>query len=392
MPSLYIHFPFCKSRCAYCDFYSCSLAQLKADRDKIFRDYGDKIIQQNSLLSHEFGIKDYSTVYLGGGTPSLYSLKELERIFAALKLLPEEREITIEVNPESLDSARLREYGRLGINRISMGVQSLDEKVLKAMGRISGREQALQSVQLLKGWKEGTWSADFIFAYPGQDKKSQLEDLRQFLALEPPHFSFYSLTVEEGTALHRRLEGGQLTLPDDEEMEQAWEEALIMIKQAGYERYEISSFCREEKYSQHNLAYWNSHDWIGLGPAAASKMGGRRFTGKDLDSFLASEEQNLLSRGDFYQEEILSREDILAEEIMMGLRTKWGIGKERLESYLSFDDFSLLLASTLKKWQRRLVLDRSGLRLTSSGLDWHSAVMVDLLLDLDKFFDYNTSL
>ena len=339
------------------------------------------------MLREEFEISDIATLYIGGGTPSLLPAEELGRLFKGLGLSPSDRrETTIEVNPESLNGNLLEAYESLGINRVSMGIQSLDEKILKRMGRLAGRDQALEAVRMLKKWS-GTWSADYIFAYPGQTAESQLQDLVQLLSLEPPHFSLYQLTVEEGTALSQRIERGSDLLPDDEAMEDAWEQGLEMIRQAGYERYEISSFCRDGRYSRHNMVYWQSGRWLGLGAGAASMMDdARRFTGGTLDSFLNAGKNDLQSSGSFYRRESVSPGERVEEIIMMGLRTRKGVDISLLGEFLDQTDLISLFERTRTKWQGKVVLDDKFLRLNSSGMDWHSAVMVDMLLDLDKFF------
>ena len=354
--------------------------------EALFKRYTDMLIKQWDVLRGEFGLGELHSVYIGGGTPSLFPAGELDRIFDHLGLKSSAiAETTIEVNPESLTEQSLQDYGRLGINRISMGVQSLNRKILESMGRLAGRDDALKAIDMLKEWS-GTWSADYIFAYPGQTAESQLEDIRDFLELDPPHLSLYQLTVEEGTALSRSLRKGASRLPDEEEMEISWERCLEVIGEFGYERYEISSFCRDGKYAVHNRVYWQSGRWLGLGAGAASMMdGSRRFTGGPLEKFLVSEEKDLISSGIFYSREDISREDRIGEVIMMGLRTCWGVDREKLITLLEREPEKVFQLS-LEKWKGKLLCDQEGLRLNSAGLDWHSAVMVDLLLDLDKFF------
>jgi oxygen-independent coproporphyrinogen III oxidase len=391
-PSLYIHIPFCKSRCTYCDFYSCALGGMKCESGELFKRYTDQLILQQEILRSQFSIKDYQTIYFGGGTPSLLPREELARFIKSLKLSGNIKEMTIEVNPESLTEELLLSYNRLGINRISMGLQSLRPEILKRMGRLASREKALESISLLKKW-EGTWSVDYIFAFPGQDRISQLKDLEELLSLNPPHFSLYTLSVEEGTPLDGNLKKGNWHLPEEEEMEEAWEQALSLIEAAGYERYEISSFCRKGHYSRHNLAYWETTPWLGLGAAAASMMkDDSRFTGGSLEEFLSATEKDLGRGGSFYLTVKRSLQDRVSEDFMMGLRTKWGIGTEKLEKLLGENIEKSFLHNSLQKWNDKLIWDAGGIRLNSQGLDWHSGVMVDILLDLDKYFDYNTSL
>ncbi len=389
-PSLYIHIPFCRKRCDYCDFYS-SVPGGENIRSLMGR-YVDRLIGQHRILSKEWETEGYRTIYLGGGTPSLLPPEELIRLMSEFTLERGEGEITMEVNPESLTEELLLACSESGINRISMGIQSLRPEILASMGRLAGKEENLRAVERLRRW-EGTWSLDLIFAYPGQNGETQLGDLENFLALDPPHFSLYQLTMEEGTGLFEKWRKKQLALPDEEEMERTWEEALSLIEKAGFERYEISSFCRDGLYSRHNRTYWDRGSWIGLGAGAASLMGDRfRFTGGSWKDFLSVPETSLLSTGDFYGKETLDGKDVLVESVMMGLRTKWGLGRGRFSLLTGGRDPGDLFRRSLEKWKGRLILDGSGLRLNSRGLDWHSAVMVDLLLDLDKFFDYNTPL
>ncbi len=358
--------------------------------------YIDRLILQHEILSREFSTGEYGTIYLGGGTPSLLPPKELERLFRGLSVTGREEEITLEVNPESLTDELLDCCTSLGINRISMGIQSLNEDILKKMGRLAGREDNLRAIDKLRRWAgemNRSWSIDLIFGFPGQSESSQLADLDEFLAQNPPHFSLYQLTVEEDTLLYRNCQENRWALPPEEEMEDAWEKGIVRIESAGYERYEISSYCREGFRSRHNMIYWNRGIWLGLGAGAASMMNvNHRFTGTTWKRFLEADPSALVSQGDFYEHEYLNRRDILIEKIMMCLRTRRGLSKDDLVSLFPKDKPEVLFADILSHWKGKIILDREGLRLNSAGLDWHSAVMVDILLDLDKYFDYNTPL
>jgi oxygen-independent coproporphyrinogen III oxidase len=392
-PSLYIHFPFCRKRCAYCDFYS---SVPREDFAELSKRYVDRLLLQHEILSREFPSGGYRTVYLGGGTPSLLPPREMKRLFRGLPVTGREEEITLEVNPESLTDELLDACSALGINRISMGVQSLNEEILIKMGRLAGREENLLAIERLGRWadnRDRSWSIDLIFGFPGQSGRTQLADLDDFLSLDPPHFSLYQLTVEEGTDLYGNCRDGRWELPPEEEMEEAWEKSLVRIEAAGYERYEISSYCRNGYRSRHNMTYWSRGAWLGLGAGASSMMNGNhRFTGKAWKDFLEGEPSSLASTGDFYEHEYQGLRDIVVETIMMGLRTRRGLGRSELDGLFPKGKPEVLFALTLERWKGKLILDREGLRLNSAGLDWHSAVMVDLLLDLDKYFDYNTPL
>ena len=316
---LYIHIPFCRSKCQYCDFYSLSGKEERMDE------------YQKALLAHLAEsaphAKAYTvdTVYFGGGTPSFYGYKRLAELLKQIKKqfrVDKHAEITLEANPDSVDRTMLRRLRRAGFNRISLGVQSADDAQLADLGRPHTFAQARQAVEWARKAKFHNLSLDLIYGLPGQSLEGWQDTVEQVLALNPDHISAYGLKVEEGTPLYRRVESGEV-LPDDDVQADCYLWTAERLAQAGYEQYEISNFAKEGKRSRHNWKYWMTNPYMGFGPGAHSDFGGRRYSFvRDLDGYI----KGVLEGGPIVDEddEIPTRERG-GEYLMLRLRTAHGI-------------------------------------------------------------------
>ena len=324
---LYIHIPFCKSKCLYCDFYSLPHSEAQMDR------YTEVLIRHLAEIAPHAAGHLVDTVYFGGGTPSYLGAKRLVKILKAVKKLyrvEKHAEITLEANPESLSDrftvARLR---FAGFNRVSLGVQSASNDELYAVGRIHTFQQVEQSVAAVRKGKIRNLSLDLIYGLPGQTMESWQESVKKIAALHPEHLSCYGLKIEEGTPLHAMRD--TLTLADDDLQADMYLWCCEYLKDLGYEHYEISNFARRGYRSRHNSRYWKLSEYAGFGPGAHSDFGDVRYAYvRDLAAYceaVETGEGELLSE----QERIAPR-DRDTEYIMLGLRTSDGIDARVFEN------------------------------------------------------------
>ena len=299
---VYIHIPFCKSKCDYCDFYSLAGREDQMDR------------YQKALLSHlaetaPMAQVPVDTIYFGGGTPSRYGEKRLKEILTALKKqLPVDKdaEITLEANPDSVDLRSLRRLRRAGFNRISLGMQSADPAELEAVHRPHTVQQTDQAVTMAKKAGFKNLSLDLIYGLPGQTEESWRATVEHALSLIPQHLSCYGLKVEEGTPLAQRVEEGEV-LPDDDAQADRYLWTVGRLARAGFAQYEISNFAKPGHESRHNLRYWLTRPYIGFGPGAHSDFGGRRYSFvRDLDAYI----KGVLEGGNILDsEELIPRQE-----------------------------------------------------------------------------------
>lgn len=330
---IYIHIPFCRSKCDYCDFYSL------AGREDRMGDY------QKALLAHlketaPFA-KEYQvdTIYFGGGTPSFYGSKRIAELVAAVRRLfhvTRDVEITMEANPDSVDQRSLLKLRRAGVNRLSLGVQSACEEELRSLHRPHTFQQAKAAVAAAKGAKLKNISLDLIYGLPGQDCDSWHATVEAALALEPEHLSCYGLKVEDGTPLACRVAAGE-SLPDDDQQADCYLWTVSRLAQDGYYQYEISNFARAGFQSRHNLKYWLGKPYLGFGPGAHSDFGERRYAfGRDLEGYISG----VLSGGSIVSEnELIPKRERGSEYLMLRMRTVRGIEEweYRREYYMSFE-------------------------------------------------------
>ncbi|RMF93530.1 MAG: radical SAM family heme chaperone HemW [Nitrospinota bacterium] len=367
--SLYIHIPFCASRCPYCDFTFVVRQTHLAPRyvEAVIRELRTRMTglaspangqERGSLL-----LPTLSTIYFGGGTPSLLSPQLLGRLLTAIRSEAEVMqgaEITVEANPgDSKHFAALRE---LGVNRLSLGVQALDDRILKALGRLHTAAQAEAAFEIARASGFHNINIDLIFGAPQQSVSDWEKTLAQALALAPEHLSLYGLTIEPGTAFSRRWAKGRLPLPSEDEQALMYEIALDRLAEAGYEQYEISNFARPGYASVHNLTYWERKPYLGLGVSAHSFLHPSRFWNTShLLSYMEQVEQSGVAVAG---EEVLSDASQVLEQILLGLRRPCGVPQDLLtRPPLSTNLDRLLEAQLLEKAQNRVRLTRRGLLL-----------------------------
>ena len=338
---IYIHIPFCRSKCDYCDFYSLAGREDQMDR------------YQKALLAH---LKETAplaqgypvdSIYFGGGTPSYYGAKRIKELLAHLSKLfqvEKDAEITVECNPDSVDLKSLRILRKAGVNRLSMGMQSAQEEELRAIHRIHTPQQTNQAVEAARKAKFTNLSLDLIYGLPGQTMESWKATVEHALSLIPQHLSCYGLKVEEGTPLARRVAEGEV-LPDDDQQADLYLWTVGRLERAGLPQYEISNFAKPGYESRHNLRYWLTRPYIGFGPGAHSDFGGRRYSFvRDLDAYI----RGVLEGGDIIDaSELIPQRERCGEYLMLRLRTTRGVDAlEYRNAY--FMDFAPLEARLRK--------------------------------------------
>lgn len=361
---LYIHIPFCIRKCAYCDFRSAP-----ADRE-VQLAYVDRLleeIRESAALAEQYEVV---SAFLGGGTPSILPEEQIGRVMTLLQELFDWRadaEVTIEVNPGTVDAKKLAAYRSFGINRLSIGLQSAEDQELKLLGRIHTWEQFLESFHKAREAGFSNINIDLMSALPGQTEKSWQRTLEQVLKLDPEHISAYSLIIEEGTPFYDRYEKHPELLPSEDEERQMYYDTKRILQQHGYDRYEISNYAKKGYACRHNLGYWSRTDYKGYGLGAASLLDGTRSTvQEDLNKYL----QGIFAGS----EEQLSEQDIREEYFFLGLRKMEGVDPTPYE-----DHYGELL-ETLQK-QHLLEVKDGKLCLTERGIDVSNYVLAQFLDD-----------
>lgn len=310
MKGLYIHLPFCKTICTYCDFAKQMAKEEQKDR------YIEAVLQE--LTEKKAELTDIRSVYFGGGTPNALSIRQLKRLLDSLEeILSQSSENTIEVNAELLTEEQIELFARFHINRISIGVQTFDAQLLKKIGRHHRFEQVRNGIKLMKKHGIHNINLDLMFALPGQTLKQVQEDIRIALELPITHLSYYSLILEEKTVLNYQLKHGQIILPDDDLVADMHDYIHQTLKMSAFKQYEISNYAKEGYASVHNLGYWNCEDYIGIGASAVGFLQGVRYQNEwSLPAYFKHR---------LKEKQILSLQEQKEEFMMMGLRKIDGI-------------------------------------------------------------------
>ena len=375
-PSLYIHIPWCLHKCSYCDFYSLpSAADAVPGAGYVDRLIGELNRDSSASLQND---KQLHSIFLGGGTPSMIAPRELARLLDAIAQRFEmPAEITIEANPETLDEKKLRELRAVGFTRLSCGVQSFDPKQLQFLERVHSADKARDALCAAKRAGFENRNLDLIYTLPNQAMSDLENDLREAIALEPTHISAYQLIVEPGTPLERKVEKGEVSLPDDGMAIAMWHRVREVLGDAGYAAYEISNFAQPGFECAHNIHYWKCGDYLGLGTGAVSRIGSHRWRrARNTKLYMAGELQ-------VDQEEHLTLDQLRTEVCMLGLRMRDGIDLAAFESCFgkSFEDF---YPEKIAIWKEKgLVPQGRGtdthLRLTPSGMLILDSLVAELL-------------
>ena len=366
MKGLYIHIPFCIRKCLYCDFVSVT------DGSGIFADYTGAVIKE----AEEYRGEKIDTVFIGGGTPTVLPPeligRLLEGIHRIFNIAPD-AEITSEANPGTLDDGKISALLGGGVNRISVGVQSFNDTELKAVGRIHDAKTAYNTVCRLSERGFSNISVDIMTALPGQDMNSIKNTLETAVSLPVAHISAYSLIIEEGTPLEKQYAEGKLTLPDDDADRDIYHFTVDFLREHGFDRYEISNFARRGFECRHNLKYWDCREYIGLGAAAHSYIGNRRFSNsRSVTGYMSCNER---------EETVLSRADEISEFMIMGLRKFCGVSEAEFKKRFGSGMENIFGKELRRFTELRLMEHKNGnYFLTDRGIDVSNSVMCDFIL------------
>ena len=365
---LYVHIPFCASKCVYCDFAS------YAGREADIPRYVDAVIREITRRGEETGNPNADTIFLGGGTPSLLSESQVTRILQALSEafpIDEDAEITCECNPGTLSPPFTQALREAGVNRLSMGAQASQTRLLRLLGRPHDWQQVIASVEIARKAGFDNINLDLMFGLPSQTLSDLRETLQAAMDLSPTHLSCYSLIVEEGTPICRDISAGKLTLPDEDLDRRMYELARKTLAEHDYQQYEISNFAREGYACRHNLGCWTRVPYLGFGSAAHSFFDQRRSMNPvPIDAYLAGDEPTT---------EQISEEDARFESIMLGLRMTRGVRDDdftRMHGMTIRDAFGERLEKPIR--DGLLQWHEGALKLTRRGMDLQDSVLVDL--------------
>lgn len=333
---VYVHIPFCRKRCAYCDFYTAMCVD--SVKEGYIKSLKNEINRWGGALS-----RPADTVYFGGGTPSVLGAETLCELLNTVKksfCVSKDAEITLEINPEDASENFLKAVKDAGFNRLSIGFQSLDDETLKTLGRQHSAEKSIEAFNMARKSGFDNISVDLMLSLPNSSMEKSLRTAEKIISLSPEHISCYMLILEEKTALYARRD--KLSFPDEEAIEEEYHKISEIFKAAGYSHYEISNFAKKDKESRHNLKYWRSQEYIGIGPSAYSFVDGKRFHYEnDLKGFINSPKTvNDGEGGDLY------------EYVMLSLRLKEGLSEEKTKELFS-KKYSLKFIETAEKLEEK---------------------------------------
>ena len=369
MPGIYIHIPFCKSRCLYCDFYSTTCLD---QRDR----YIDALLAEWSIRQSKHG-GAYNTLYIGGGTPSQLTLDQLKRLLSPISdRLSPTAEVTIEANPADLTPEYLKGLRSLGINRLSIGVQSFNDKLLKIIGRRHTSADAMTALIWAREAGFDNISADLIFGLPKQSLDEWAEtEVASLLKFRPEHISTYCLSYEPGTALTRLRDQGKVKEQDENRLNWMYEEASELFKEAGYEHYEVSNFALPNHRSQHNSSYWHNIPYLGLGAGAHSYDGKTRsWNIGNLERYI----DQAMAQSLIPESETLTPYQRYIESIMLGLRLNEGIDTSLIKTTDQWE--------TVRYYEKNYCLEVSNNHIvaTMNGLHILNQIIEDLIYDEEE--------
>lgn len=373
MAGIYLHIPFCKKRCIYCDFYSSTRSDLRER-------YVEALCSELEQRIHYLNKEPVTTLYFGGGTPSQLTIGQLQRIFDCLSRLinlQELEEVTLEANPDDLTPAYVEGLSTLPINRLSMGIQSFDDRMLQLLNR---RHTALQAIEAVARCREAGFqnlSIDLMYGLPGQDEEGWARDLRQAVALNVEHISAYHLSIEEGTPLHRLWAAHRLDEADEELSVRLFEMLTTTLQQAGYEQYEISNFCLPGRHSRHNSSYWHGIPYLGCGASAHSfNRTSREWNIASIEHYI----EGITNGQRAYEQENLDKNTRYNETVMTALRTREGLSLSLLSRQFDNSYYNYCLRMAHPHLEAGLMeISNDCLRLTHKGIFVSDAILTDLM-------------
>ena len=373
MAGIYLHIPFCKTRCIYCDFYSTTRSETK---DRYVSALCKELQQRKSYLGDE----PVETIYFGGGTPSQLSREDFEKIFGTIEKeynLEQCREITLEANPDDLTPEYIKELSTLPFNRISIGIQTFNEQTLRLLKRRHTADQAIRAVEECRLAGFQNISIDLMYGLPGETPESWKADLEQAVSLNVEHISAYHLIYEEGTPLYEMLLKHKVEEIDEDSSVDFFAMMIEQLTQAGFQHYEISNFCQPDKYSQHNSSYWTGKKYLGCGPSAHSFDGNtRQWNVSSLDQYIEGIEKGI----PVIEIEELSNTTRYNDFVITSLRTMWGLSLSRLKEEFGTELEQYCLENAQSYLNTgKLELRNNTLYLSKEGIFTSDGIMSDLL-------------
>lgn len=372
MAGIYIHVPFCKTRCIYCDFYS--------NTGLVHDSYLNALFKEIEMRKDYLSGESIDTIYFGGGTPSQLEVKSLTLIFEHLFKnfsLSKDAEITLEGNPDDLNEEYISELKKLPFNRLSLGIQTFDDSALRFLKRRHSATQAIEVVKKCQDAGFSNMSIDLMYGLPNQSPEDFEKNIETAIALGVPHISAYHLIYEKGTKLFRMLSANEVRPVNEETSVKMFSTLIQKLKDARFEHYEISNFARNGLYSRHNTSYWKGIKYIGLGPSAHSYNGiNRQWNVSSLNKYAAS-----LNKGELNAEiEEQTPEIRYNDFILTGLRTIWGIDLTELEQRFGDEKLKYCLKNARKHLNRMMLIQKgSNLTLSSEGIFISDGIMSDLM-------------
>ncbi len=379
MSSIYIHWPFCLSKCPYCDFNS--HVSNSIDHELFAECYMREI---EHYASHIQG-KYVPSIFFGGGTPSLMRPKLVEQIIDKISeicLIDNNTEITLEANPTSSESQKFRDFKVAGVNRLSIGVQSLRSSDLKALGREHDAVEARAAIEMARN-EFDRFSFDLIYARPKQTMSDWQEELQEAMAIAGSHISLYQLTIEKGTPFYKLHRDGVLVVPENDIAADMYLWTNEYLKSNGFGRYEISNYAKSGQECRHNLTYWNYGEYLGIGAGAHSRLH-RSGRIRALMNWHKPEKwlEEVATKGfGLQKDELLSRQEVVEELLMMGMRLESGINDSLLLSYTGYGFSDVIDQGALERYidSGFVIMDKGALRLSSEGLLMHSYILPRLI-------------
>jgi len=373
LAGIYVHIPFCKIRCAYCDFYSNTDLSYK---DELVKCLCKELAQEKKYIGQE----KIETIYFGGGTPSLLDEKDFRLIFDTMEGhfdISSVQEITLEANPDDLSANYIGMLRRLPFNRISIGIQSLIDKELRLINRRHSAQQAIDAVAVCRVAGFENISVDLIYGYPSQTISEFTFSVEKMLAMDVTHISAYNLTYEEGTVLYQKLQRKEICAIDEETSIEMYKILVNKLETNGFLQYEISNFAREGYESKHNSSYWRGKKYLGVGPSAHSYNGStRKWNVASLKEYI----QKINANATAYELETLSDNDLYNEFIITGLRTKKGVSLYMLQEKFGGKMLDYCLENADKYIVNKcLYIDNDYLKFTTEGFILSNGIMSDLL-------------
>ena len=383
---IYVHIPFCKQKCYYCDFKSYANKEELIEKYIKWLKYEIKEVGEGNKLDYENDLDELvtvKTIYIGGGTPSYLDSKYIKEIIEEIRenfKLADKVEITIEVNPGTVNKTKLLDYINSGINRISIGLQSTDNELLKRIGRIHKYEDFLQTYNMAREVGFKNINVDLMLALPGQTIAKLEKGLKQVIDLQPEHISLYSLIIEDGTKIEKMLKNNEITLPDENIERKMYWETKKVLEEAGYIHYEISNFAKEGYKSEHNWNCWSQKEYMGFGVAAHSYTNDVRFSNIDsIEEYIENYEQgNVTDNFVFHEKQTQSSK--MKEYMMLGLRKIEGISIQEFKNKFVGNPLYIYRKELQKLVEEELIeIELDKIKLTKKGLDFANIVWEEII-------------